>query len=177
MSDPAAHLVEAARTGDRDAQRRLYEEFTGLVHALAVRMVGAEAADDLQQQVFLKVLTTLDRFEGRSRFETWLYRVAVNECLQHLRRSKRRRAVPLEREPVASHAGPDSGVDDRELLEHALGELDADLRSVFVLREMDGLSYRELAEVLEVSEGTVASRLNRARSELRNLLARSGWGS
>jgi RNA polymerase sigma-70 factor (ECF subfamily) len=175
MTDFATNLVVDCQRGDREAQRRLYERFQGQVQRLMLRMVGREDAADLTQHVFLRVLQTIHQFNGQSRFETWLYRVAVNEALQHLRRRGRKRAAPLEYEPVDRSPSHTRQTEEVELLERALARLDPELRSLFLLREVEHLSYREIASILEMNEGTVGSRLNRARDMLQKHLVELGW--
>lgn len=168
-------VVEACQKGDPAAQRKLYEASHQNVYRLMVRMVGLQDAADVTQQVFLQAFRKITQFSGRSQFGTWIYRVAVNEALQHIRRSKRSREQLLEQEPMDRSPGNQENVDDKELLEQALRKLDADLRSAFLLREVEGLSYGEIAEALEIPEGTVGSRLNRARKELKQQLSELGW--
>jgi RNA polymerase sigma-70 factor (ECF subfamily) len=140
-------------------------------------MVGRQDADDVTQQVFLQVLRKIGQFSGQSQLATWLYRVGVNECLQHLRRSGRHRIALLEHDPVYRFAGGTQQSEHAELLERSLQRLDPDLRALFLLREVENLSYREIASALDVSEGTVASRLNRARRLLRQYLVELGWNN
>lgn len=173
--DELEPIVLACQQGDSVAQRELYDRCQQSVYRLAVRMVGVQAAPDVAQDTFLQTFRSLRQFSGRSRFETWLYRLAVNECLQFLRRARREPCERLTHEPEDRSPDKADHLQHRELLERALAQLDPDLRSVFLLREIDGLSYRELAEALEIPEGTVASRLNRARTELQQLLRELGW--
>jgi DNA-directed RNA polymerase specialized sigma24 family protein len=95
MRDSLEQIVAACQCGDRAAQRELYEHCNPRVFRLAVRMVGAQEASDLTQQVFLRVYHSIHQFTGRSGFETWLYRLAVNECLQFLRHAKRNVSTTL----------------------------------------------------------------------------------
>jgi RNA polymerase sigma-70 factor (ECF subfamily) len=138
-------------------------------------MVGVQDANDLTQQVFLRVYQTIQQFTGRSGFETWLYRVAANECLQFLRYAKRRSHCTLEYELASRSAEISREIQTREIMQAALLRLEPDLRAIFLLREVEGLGYAELATALEISEGTVASRLNRARSKLKEHLLDLGW--
>lgn len=166
-------VVEACRQGDRTAPRRLYDACQHSVFRVAVRMVGLQDAADVTQQVFLQAFRSLEQFNGRSRFETWLYRLAVNESLQHLRRNRRWRYHALDWEPMdESHHGENA--ERKELLEQALARVDPESRSVFLLREIECLSYNDIAGALQIPEGTVGSRLNRARRELREILADLG---
>lgn len=117
----------------------------------------------------------LDQFTGRARFQTWLYRLAVNESLQHLRRVRRWQSQEIEHEPADRTHRSENRSENRELLEVALQQIDPELKSVFLLREVEELSYREIADALDVPEGTVGSRLNRARQELQRQLTNLGW--
>ncbi len=168
-------LVANCQNGDRDAQRRLFEQFNPKMYRLTVRMSGEQEAADLTQEVFLQVFTKIDQFAGKSQFETWLYRIAINTVLQHRRKASRQRTVPLDNDPVDHRPQEPNHIDHQELLDRALDQVDADLRAIFVLREIEQLSYRAIASVLDLSAGTVASRLNRARLELRQHLTKSGW--
>jgi RNA polymerase sigma-70 factor (ECF subfamily) len=159
-------LVQACQLGDRDAQRRLYEKYGEKIFRLMVRMAGTQDAADLAQQVFLQVYRKIHQFSGKSKFGTWLYRVAVNEALQHRRRCQSRQSQSLHFDPV-SEANDSDAVEKRESLEYALATIEPELRTVFLLREVEQLSYAQLAEVLDVPAGTIASRLNRARRELK----------
>jgi RNA polymerase sigma-70 factor (ECF subfamily) len=127
------------------------------------------------QQVFLQVFVKIGQFTGRARFETWVYRLAINECLQ-FRRGKARtpRDMPAD-DPVDPSASHTQRIQQQELMERALAQLTPELRAVFVLREMEGLSYREIAAALRVEQGTVGSRLNQARTQLRKRLIELGW--
>lgn len=174
-SEATDELVRACIAGDRDAMGRLYQRCGDQIYALMLRMVGHQDVDDLTQQVFLHAFGKLDQFQGEAKLETWLYRLATNEALQHLRRQQRRESPGLAVEPAEE--APD-GLVEREqatLLQQALLRIDPQLRAILSLKEERGLSYREIAEVVGVPEGTVGSRLNRARKELRRELIKIGW--
>lgn len=170
-------LVSACRRGSREAQRQLYECSGERVYRLLVRMVGRENAEDLLQQVFLQVFRTLGQFGGQSRFETWLYRVSVNESLQFLRKNRRRRWVSLESDVMDGQPNQERDFDHKELMERALARLEPELRSLFLLREVEKQSYAEIAEAMQIPEGTVASRLRRTRQLLKQYLVELGWES
>ena len=174
-AEPIDDLVAASRRGSREAQQRLYECCHQRVYRLLVRMVGLDDADDLLQQVFLQVFRTLSQFSGQSRFETWLYRVSVNESLQHLRKQRCRRWVSLESDFMDRQPNQESDLDHKDLMEHALSRLEPELRSLFLLREMEQQSYAQIAAAVQIPEGTVASRLSRARHLLKEYLIESGW--
>lgn len=175
MSEDLAHLVKACQAGDSNAQRQLFDACHQQILRLVMRMVGRQDASDLVQQTFLQMYRTIHQFSGRSRFDTWLYRLAVNECLQFLRRAKRAQFETLVHELADGSASQSLRTEDHELLEVALDRIDDELRCIFVLREIEGLKYCEIAEVMGIVEGTVASRLNRAREQLRQHLVELGW--
>ena len=180
-----AALLEGLRNGEPDACTCLVKRFAPLVYAKALRMVGdPDEAEGVLQLTFIKACEKIGGFEGRSGLGTWLYRIAANEGLMKLRR--RKAMEPLEDVaetirpedlPQNLHAwsiDPAGAALDRELrvqLEAALGVLPERLRTVFVLREIAGLSTEETAAMLELSESAVKVRLHRARLRLRELLA------
>lgn len=173
--DVLDRLLSDVRCGSREAQQRLYGCFHCRVYRLLVRMVGRDDAEDLLQQVFLQVFRTLNQFQGQSKFETWLYRVTVNESLQHLRKQRSRPSVSLESDIMDRKTDQVRDFDQKELMEYALARLEPELRSLFLLREVEKQSYAEMAVVLQIPEGTVASRLGRARQLLKQYLVESGW--
>ncbi len=170
-----AGLLARCLQGDRQAQQRLYEMTMHLVYRLMVRLVGLQDAADLTQQVYLKLFSKLDQFSGKSRFETWLYRLATNEALQFLRKNKNRKTKTLMGDPVNQDQPESERDEQRELLEVAMERIDPELRSIFMLREVEKMSYREIAEIVGIPEGTVGSRLTRARRELQTHLVELGW--
>jgi RNA polymerase sigma-70 factor (ECF subfamily) len=145
------------------------------VYRTLVRLVGSQDAEDVAQQVYLQLFRQIHRFTGDSSFGTWLYRVTVNEAMQHLRRSRRRRFASLSWEPEDRKQNQGQKSDVHELLDHALAEIEPELRSIFVLREVEHLSYEEIGAALGIPMGTVASRLSRARHELQERLRSLGW--
>jgi RNA polymerase sigma-70 factor (ECF subfamily) len=169
-------LVSACLAGDRDAMQQIYEQCSSHVYALMVRIVGRQDADDLTQQVFLQMFRKLNQFSGGSKLETWLYRLATNEALQHLRRNKRQAVQPLVAEPSASDPNRLMESEKIQMLEVALSRIDPELRAILSLKEEQNLSYREIADSIGIPEGTVGSRLNRARKELRDQLTKLDGG-
>ena len=170
-----AEVLRGCCAGDRDAQRQLYELYHAQVYRLATRMVGREEGQDLVQQVFLQLFRKIGQFAGHAKFDTWLYRLATNEALQYLRKRKRWTFETLAVEPASSRASKTDRNEHSELLEAALGRLEPELRAVFILKELERLSYRDIASSVGIPEGTVGSRLNRARRELQKHLADLGW--
>jgi RNA polymerase sigma-70 factor, ECF subfamily len=180
--DPDRELVDAARRGSQEAYSDLVNRYQSRVFNLARASTGNDAdADDLAQDVFIRVFRGLRSFRGDSTFRTWLYRVAVNVLRSHaVRRSMFgwfRREEPdagNETDPLDAVAGPDSleaRVEQRDAIDRALSQLPVDLRVAVSLRDIEGLEYREIAEVLDVPIGTVMSRIARGRGKLRPLLA------
>lgn len=170
-----AHLVAAARWGDLEAFEILVQRHRVRAYRIALRMLGdREDAEDAVQEAFLLAWQRLERFRGESAFVTWLYRIVVNVCLTE--RSKRRPAVALDEvgEPAAA-ATVEEQVSTRERLDEviqAIGELSGEQRAALVLRELEGLSYEEIAEVLSTTVGAVKGRIHRARVELVERLRR-----
>lgn len=175
MAGLSADVIAGCCAGDRNSQRSLYESCHSQVYRLVVRLVGVQNAEDVTQQVFLQTFRKLQQFAEQSRFETWLYRLATNEALQFLRKERRWRFQPLLVDPMNQKPEQNDGHDRRDLLDQALQRIEPELRSVFVLKEVESLSYREIAEVMDIPEGTVGSRLNRARRELQQHLTDLGW--
>lgn len=171
-------LVEAARRGDRAAFKRLYDRFRDRVYNAAFYSLGdAMWAEDVLQIVFLKIYRGLTGFRHESGLATWIYHITLNECRNQLRR-RGPRQVPLE-EILGSDDEPDPGalpdadhldLERRAIVQDAVMELSPKLRAVVVLKYIEGLSYDEIARVLDCAPGTVASRLNRALAELETRL-------
>jgi RNA polymerase sigma-70 factor (ECF subfamily) len=161
--------IDGCRRGDRASQQELYARYHPTVFRLAVRMVGSQAAADVMQEVFLRVFQRIASFRGDSEFSTWLCRIAINECLQQ-RRSQAARLEPLADEPISPAPSPERRLETADLIDWALGLLDDRLRAVFLLREVEGLTYDQIAAVRGIPPGTVASQLNQARTELRRHL-------
>ena len=168
-------LVHQCIDGDHEAMGRLYERCSGRVYSLMVRIVGQQDADDAMQLAFIQIFRKLVRFSGGSSLETWIYRVATNEALQFLRRRKRDNVDTLSLEPESKVSQSGLRLEDAEMLEAGLAKLEPELRAVLTLKEVQELSYCEIAEIMDIPEGTVGSRLNRARRELKDELERLGW--
>ncbi len=178
---PERELLEACKRGERDAFRTLFETYKNKVYSVALRFAGEEAAAmDIAQDTFVKLFSCIRDFRGESGFETWVYRMVVNSCLDQKRRT--RRLVPLADELMATlRASGDvlsqmlrAEIGDR--VRAAVEKLTPDLRIVIVLRYTEGLAYDRIAEVLGCSQGTVASRLNRAHKALERRLAHLAKG-
>jgi RNA polymerase sigma-70 factor (ECF subfamily) len=175
-------LVAAAQAGDRDALDRLIRTHYDRIHAVCRRITGSESdAADAAQEALIAMVRGLHRFDGRSAFSTWVYRIATNASLDELRRRRRRPLSVVHDDDRADlePADRNSGlafelVADREVLEAALLEVPEDFRVPVVLRDVADLDYQEIAETLGVPIGTVKSRIARGRGMLGAALARHG---
>jgi RNA polymerase sigma-70 factor, ECF subfamily len=183
-------LARLAATGDHDAFRALVERYQRKVHAVALGMLrDPDDARDVCQEAFLKAYRGLAAFQGESRFFTWLYRIVVNLCLDHLR-SQRQDTVEFD-EMRLSEDGEEGGwmsmrqlsfdpayalanKELRENIQEAFEQLSIAHRTVLTLREVNGLSYAEMAKVLGWEMGTVMSRLFHARKRMQSMLLEAG---
>lgn len=177
--------LEKLQSGDKAEFARLLEAYSDMIYRLALKMLkDPQDAEDILQETFIKAYRYLPSFDGRSRPSTWLYRIATNEALMFLRRQKH---IPLSIDDPQEGAEQDveplqivdwccmpehemMSSEARAYMDEAIQELTPALRAVFLLRDIEGLSTRETAEVLELSETAVKTRLSRARLRLRELL-------
>jgi RNA polymerase sigma-70 factor, ECF subfamily len=178
--------LEALRAGERAEFARLVETYSGVIYRLAIKMLeDPQDAEDVLQETFMKAYRHISSFDGRSKVSTWLYRIATNEALMLIRRRKNLPVSLDEPLDLQDHEAQPVQIVDwcclpeedlmsseaRSYLDHAINTLSASLRAVFVLREVEGLSTLETAEVLGLSEMAVKTRLSRARMRLRELLS------
>jgi RNA polymerase sigma-70 factor (ECF subfamily) len=180
--DAESELVARCLEGDENAWEDLVRTYTRRVYSICYRFTGRESeAQDLTQEVFLKVFRNVRSFRsGEGSFGVWLARLTRNLLIDHYRRSKNERAtasiedqLPMLEEKAAIEGRTEAALAGREAseaLQKALAKLSPDLRETVILRDIEGLEYREIAQVLGVPEGTVKSRLNRGRSELARAL-------
>jgi RNA polymerase sigma-70 factor (ECF subfamily) len=183
--DADVELVARARAGDRAAFRTLFDRYNRRAYGVAFGVVkNQQDAADVVQEAFIKVHRHLDGFQGNSSFYTWLYRIVMNLSIDHLRRKKKvtefdetvRKDDALADGatlPQSAHENPAKAVARKELtdqLHAALAELPEYHRAVIVLREVEGLSYEEMAKILKVPKGTIMSRLFHARRKMQERL-------
>jgi RNA polymerase sigma-70 factor, ECF subfamily len=172
------HLLEGLRQGDRAAFEALVQAAQHRIYSVALRMLRNRAeAEDVAQEVFLRVHRSIAEFRGEAKLSTWLYGIVARLCLNRLARADRRtRAAADELAGIADPGiDPMGSVVSAELaraLEAAIGELPEERRIVVVLRDVQGLAYEEIAAALGIELGTVRSRLHRARMELKDKLER-----
>ena len=176
---PERELIGRAQAGDVCAFEALAEVHADRLYTVALRLVGdGGEAEDVLQETLLRAWRGIRRFEGRARVFTWLYRIAVNESNRALERRRRHRAtMPVDQQatdvPAPSKDGPASQAEWRELrgsLEVAIGQLSVHCRTALVLRDIEGLSTREAAEIAGVGEAAFKSRLHQARLTVRALV-------
>jgi RNA polymerase sigma factor (sigma-70 family) len=166
-------LVARARRGEMEAFEALYKRHSSAIFGLTLRMLQNRAdAEDMLQEIFLQAYDRLPSFEGRSAFGTWLYRLSVNRCLDHLRSrsaKEQNRTEPL----TTDFPGHSAAVGARGLeLERAIGELPASSRAAFLLHHVAGFDHKEVGEMMGIAVGTSKSLVHRARTRLKEALAR-----
>ena len=174
------HLIQLVREGDLSAWGELIQIHQDRLYNSIVRVVGhPDRARDVVQDAFIQAIEKISRFDGKSQYFTWLYRIAFNRAMSMYRKHKSEVSLEVARENAGDETMADAQdqPEDRilrsELVEEvhqALEQLSAEHRAVIVLREIEGCEYEQMAEILEISLGTVRSRLHRARSEMRRLL-------
>ena len=174
------HIIARARRGDADAFEQLVTAYRNQVFRLALRMCGNEAdADEVAQEAFLSAWKGLPNFRGESRFSTWLYQLTTHAAIDLMRREKRQAAAEDIDEITTADDGPSpqqqvERAETRREVRSALMQLPEEYRQVLVLRFMQELSYEEIGRALKLPVGTVKSRLNRAKAQLKDILSRSG---
>ena len=183
-------LVQQSQAGDTVAMERLILKYQNRIYNVILKMCGnPDDAAELTQESFVKVIENIDKFKGRSSFYTWLFRIGVNLTLNHCQRSARTATCSLDAEEPEQDGSAQSQLkdflsDDRatdpaalvqsrelcELAKQSLLKLEEPQRTIVVLRDIEGMDYAQIAEVLNIELGTVRSRLSRARSNLRDIL-------
>lgn len=176
-------LIRRAKQGDMLAFEELILKHEKIVYNLALRMMNhSEDARDISQEVFLKAYRSLSNFDERSAFSTWLYRITHNTCIDEMRKRKGKQSFSLEEELENEEGSMQRQIADegdtpeesllraeqRNEILQALDNLSEEHKAAIVLRDVKGLSYEEIAEILEVTLGTVKSRISRGRNQLKN---------
>ncbi len=173
------NIIARARRGDADAFEQLVVAYRDQVFRLALRMCGSEAdADEVAQEAFLSAWKALPNFRGESQFSTWLYQLTTHAAIDLMRREKRQIAADITEvsaaDPAPSPQQQAEQSEQREIVRDAILQLAPEQREVVVLRFMEELSYEEIGAVLKLPSGTVKSRLNRAKAQLKEILSKSG---
>jgi RNA polymerase sigma factor (sigma-70 family) len=177
-------LIQRCLRGDQAAWEQIVKQHWRKVFNVAYKFVGKhDEAEDLTQDIFLKIFRSLDTFDRRANFQTWLISVSRNLCIDHYR-SVRKERETIDRQvdaneltPAATDAGPIAALEQQDrvtLLRQALAKLPESLRTAVVLRDLQELSYQEIADRLHLPEGTVKSRINRGRTELARQVRKLG---
>ncbi len=187
-----SELVERARDGDDNAFGALVDRYGKLVYNVAYSKVGnADDAADVSQEIFLKAWRSLAGFRGDSSFSTWLCRIAVNASLDYIRKNRRTVTVSLTRADDEDDERPETDIADGsveadpvagaertetvELVRRAIDALPPEAREIIVLRDMHGMAYSDIADVMGLELGTVKSRINRARTQIKEYLVSRGY--
>jgi RNA polymerase sigma-70 factor, ECF subfamily len=176
-------LVQALREGDLTAFGEIYNKYTQKVHSLAYRISRSEEdTDEIVQDVFVTIFKKIDKFEGKAAFSSWLYRITANTAFMKLRKRKQHVSVSFEEaleSGVDSYLAPSTELpiigsrrEIQDALEKALNQLPAEYRTIFVLRDVDGLSNQDVSGILGITVPAVKSRLHRSRLMLRKRLQR-----
>jgi RNA polymerase sigma-70 factor, ECF subfamily len=175
-------LIQRCLAGDQAAWEQIVRQHWRKVFNIAYKFTGRhDLAEDLTQDVFVKIFKSLDTFDRRANFQTWLVSVSRNLCIDHYRSVRKERETidrdvdPGDLAPVSNTASPFASLeagDRRQLLQRGLRELAPTLRQAVLMRDLQELSYQEIADALGLPEGTVKSRINRGRTELARQISR-----
>lgn len=169
-------LVQRCRKGERKAQYELYQLYKDRVFNIAYRMANSQQdAEDITQMAFVRVFKKIDSFRGDSAFSSWVYRLTVNICINHFRREKRKKELVVhELSELATNLKilktNEQASKMKPFLEKAIRALPAGYRMIFVLYDIEGYKHEEIAEMMNISEGTSKSQLHKARKELKQYL-------
>lgn len=187
VSDNEKYLLERAKSGEVEAFERLIEGYQKKVFNIALRMIGNyDDASELAQEVFIKVYKSIRSFKEESSFSTWIYKITSNVCLDEIRKRKNKKVVYLDddvklEDGEVRHQIEDDSPSPEALLERkeikrvvkeAIQSLSEEHRLVIVMRDLQGMSYEEIGKIVKCPEGTVKSRINRARQALKEILKR-----
>jgi RNA polymerase sigma-70 factor (ECF subfamily) len=180
-------LIKRSQKGDINSFEELIKEYKKIAYNIALKMLkNKEDAEDVSQEALIKVYKSINRFNMDSSFKTWLYRIVVNTCLDHVRKNKEN-PISIDQPIRSGHDEFYMDVEDnrptpQEVLEtkltqkmvmDAVNELEEDFKSIIILRDINDLSYEEIAEVLECNIGTVKSRISRGRQKLKEILEKN----
>jgi len=170
--------VTNAASGSREYQKRIYEILASRVYRVIRKIVGTNNADDVMQDFVIQLFAKLGQFRFESSLETWAHRMAVNQSLQYLRKSiredQRVRKVAFST-TMSENPKIQRQADDAEVLHLAMEQISGEQRAILHMKEIEGLGYEDIADALGIPEGTVGSRLNKARKDLRTSLIHLGW--
>ena len=182
MENNAEELIRRSQRGDTDAFQKLAQSYKSRIFSLALRMLGNPTdAEDAAEESVIKLYYSMKKFRGQSSFSTWVYAVTRNTCLDIIRKNvKTRSDIDIEEVEyfVSSHEGDPHEATERgqkvAFLKKTINSLPEENRKTLILREMDGYSYEEIAELLNISVGTVKSRISRAKERIRTEFEKAG---
>lgn len=177
MSEISDEIIKSAAGGDQNAFESIYRMFSKFVYNVAWRIVSThDAAEEVTQEVFITVYRKLENFRFRSSFKTWIYRIAINTAINYSKKMSKYKQQSIEYEEQKHSPAVSSGAEDASNKEHnenlistLLNALNEDQRACVVLRNIEGLSYQEIADTLSININTVRSRLSRAREAILQL--------
>ena len=182
--DAVESLIQRCLGGDQNAWELIVHQYWRKVFNIAYKFVGKhDEAEDLTQDIFIKIFKSLSTFDRRANFQTWLISVSRNLCIDHYRSVRKERETidrqvdPNELTPASTDPGPMAALEQRDrvtLLRQALGQLPDTLRTAVLMRDIQEMSYQEIADKLGLPEGTVKSRINRGRNELARHVKKQG---
>lgn len=178
-------LIKMAQNGDNDAFNQLMDNYFKKIYNIAFRMANnTDDAADMTQEIMIKLFKNISSFSGNSKFSTWVYRVATNTCLDELKKLKRHKNYSIDKDIETDDGDFSYEVEDtspvpetlaeqnelKQIVASAIGMLNSDHKAVLVLRDIQGLSYDEIARIVGCTEGTVKSRISRARAQLKIII-------
>ncbi len=179
------YLAGKAASGDINAFETLIIKYEKTIYNVALRMMTSpEDAKDVSQNVLIKIYNNISHFKGDSLFSTWIYRITVNTCIDEIRKNKRRSEISIDDEDTGvgriiqdTGSNPEQSVIESEgynSIIEAINDLPEEYKTVITLRDIEGFSYSDIADITECSLGTVKSRISRARGKLKELLLEKG---
>ena len=184
MNEREITLIKRSQNGDIDAFEALISDNTRFVYNIALKMLkNKEDAEDISQEALIKVYKNIDSFNMESSFRTWMYRIVVNTCLDHMRKNKVT-VLSIDKPIITEHNEFQVEIEDnsfspeelferkenQKLIIHALNQLDDSFKAAIILRDINDFSYEEIAEILTCNLGTVKSRISRGRQKLREII-------
>lgn len=185
MENPISdiEIIQKVTSGNAQAFAGIVRKYQGKVMRLCLSMAGERGAEDAAQEIFLKVYESLNEFEERSAFSTWLYRIASNHCLNIISKRKSERLDSLDELNekygeslrflrIENH--PSKQIENKQMVEAVFKQISPEEKLILTLREMEGFSYKELSELLQIPVETVKVRLFRARQSFKNVLSKIG---
>lgn len=191
MNEKEILLIKKSQKGDIDAFEALISDNTKFVYNIALKMLkNKEDAEDISQEALIKVYKNIDSFNMESSFRTWMYRIVVNTCLDHMRKNKTT-VVSIDKPIITEHNEFQVEIEDRsfspeelfekketqKMISGALNQLDESFKTAIILRDINDFSYEEIADILTCSLGTVKSRISRGRQKLREIIEKDETSS